>query len=56
MDISDISSTTANRSIRLHPILTISADLERLPAKDEEAQIRANEDANDDVAVVVHGE
>ena len=27
-----------------------------LPAKDEEAYVRANEYADDDVAVVVHGE
>ena len=49
-------SSAANGNLLLHSILSAASNVEALPAKDEVAQIRANEDANDDVSVVVHGQ
>ena len=46
----------AHGGIFLHAILTASADTEALPSKDKVSNVRPDEDANDKVSVVVHGQ
>lgn len=47
---------TADRDVLLHAIFAALAHVEALPPEDEVPEICANEDADDDVSVVVHGE
>lgn len=46
---------TADRDVLLHAVFAALAHTEALPPKDEVPEICANEDADDDVSVVVHG-
>jgi len=45
---------TADRDVLLHAIFAALAYVEALPAEDEVSKICANEDADDDVSVVIH--
>lgn len=47
---------TANRDVLLHTILSAFTHVEALPTTDEVSKICADEDADNDVSVVVHGE
>lgn len=47
---------TADRNIFLHAILSAFAHVEALPPEDEVSEICADEDADDDVSVVIHCE
>lgn len=47
---------TTDRGVLLHAILTTLPHVEALPPTDEVPKVRADEDANDDVSVVVHGQ
>jgi len=46
--------STANRGILLHTIIAPTAHIEALPPKDEVSKIRTDEDADDEVPVVIH--
>lgn len=47
---------TADGDILLHAILTASTHAEALPPEDEVSKVCADENADDDVSVVIHGE
>jgi hypothetical protein len=49
-------STTANSGILLHAIPATLSNTEALVSEDEVANIRSDEDANDNVPVVIHSQ
>lgn len=48
--------TTADGRLLLHTVLATLAYIKALPAEDEVSKISTDEDTDDDVPVVVHGE
>lgn len=48
--------SATDRSILLHTVITATAEVEAFPPKDEVAQICTNENANDEVSVIVHSQ
>lgn len=48
--------STADGNVLLHPIGATSSNAEALPPKDEVANVCADEDTDDEISIVVHGE
>lgn len=46
----------ADGRVLLQPVLPTLSDVEVLPTKDEVSEVRTNEDADDEISVVVHSE
>jgi hypothetical protein len=50
------SLAATDSGILLHPVLSTLANTETLVSEDEVPNIRTNEDTNDNVSIVVHGQ